>query len=49
MKEYLVASVKQIFLLPDTAKFGQSNQITQQTTFQNHAWYKKKKKSHKFT
>jgi hypothetical protein len=40
MTEYLLASVKQIFLLPDSAKFRQSNQTTQQTTFQKHASYK---------
>jgi hypothetical protein len=40
MTEYLLASLKQIFLLPDTANFGQSTWTAQQTTFQEHVLYK---------
>lgn len=40
MRDYLLASLKQIFLLPDTENFGQSARTAQQTTFQEHVSYK---------
>ena len=40
MRDYFLASLKQIFLLPDTENFGQSARTAQQTTFQEHVSYK---------